>query len=492
MTSRSRIAAVQRPLFSAAWLFAVFAAAMLPSLAQAQAPQVAFDSNLVEGQQVTNTIRVIGFAITPQSTGYVEIAVDAQNLGRAAYPLPRTDVPNSGFIMEIDTLSFPNGSHVIKATAFTAAGAVVGSATRTLRFANVPARGAIEAPGERVPVSGATTFTGWALAEGGFKRLEVQIDGLFAGLANWGLPRSDIQAQFPEYGIANGGFSAALNLDQLALARGIHRIALVGVDGTDTRRQVVTGEFLYSVGRAGKNSLELPAQGSLVSAAGNIRIAGWTEGDNPAAKVDVYINDRWVGASTAVTTARPDVPAAFPGVKNVGGFDFMVPGLYIGRGPQRITAVVTDTAGLRSNVDVQTGPVVFYVSDSDRLFGAHLRPQVDYTGAIAQYTADAGSNPDIVMYFQPWRTAAGACAAFNEFPFLPDKVVAAGARLMVTWEPLQDGAGSTQPGFTYAQILAGTQDACINAYVAQVKAFGAPVLIRMAHEMNGNSNNWTG
>ncbi|MBK8739114.1 MAG: hypothetical protein IPM02_05970 [Betaproteobacteria bacterium] len=482
-----------RPRAIVRWAHALLLALLLAApQTKAQTPQIAFDSNLANGQQVANTIRIIGFAITPQSAGYVEIDVDTQSLGRAAYPLQRTDVPNSGFIMEIDTLDFPNGNHVIKATGFTAAGVSIGSVTRTLNFANVLAIGAVEAPAFRAAVAGEVTFTGWALASGGFKRLEVQIDGRFAGTADWGLPRSDIQQLHPEYGLANGGFRAVVNLDQLGLARGTHRVALVGIDGTDTRRHVADSEFEYTTGRAGKNALEVPSQGAQVSATSDLRIAGWTEGANPAARIDVYVNDRWIGSSTAVTMPRPDVPASFPGVQNVGGFDFTIPAFDLGRGRHYITAVVTDTAGLRGNVDFATGPRYFDVGDFQRLFGAHLRPAVDYAAAITQYTSEAGTAPDIVMYFQPWRTAAGACSVFNEFPFLPNRVSAAGARVMVTWEPLQDGAGAAQPGFTYASILGGAQDACISVYAQQVKDFGAPVLIRMAHEMNGNSNNWTG
>ena len=421
-----------------------------------------------------------------------EDVVDAQNLGRAAYPLPRTDVPNSGFIMEIDTLNFANGDRVIKASSYTAAGAPVASVTRTLKFSNLPGKGAIEVPASRASVAGSTTFTGWALGDSGFKRLEVQIDGLFAGTADWGLPRSDIQQLYPEYGIANGGFRAVLNLDQLRLARGYHRIALVGIDGTDTRRLVTDSEFFYTTGRIGRNSLEVPALAAQVNGTGALRVAGWTEGENPPARVDVFINDRWAGASTAVTAPRPDVVASIPGVKNAGGFDFTLPAFDLGRGRQRITAIVTDTAGQRANIDFLSGPMYFEVGDFQRLFGAHLRPAVDYAAAISQYASEAGSAPDIVMYFQPWRTAAGACSDFNEFPFLPNKVIAAGARLMVTWEPLQDGGGSVQPEFTYARIQAGAQDACITKFAQQIKAFGAPVLLRMAHEMNGNSNNWTG
>ena len=465
---------------------------LLANAATAQTPQVAFDHNLTEGQQVTNTVRIIGLAITPGSTGYVEVSAGSQNLGRAAYPLSRTDVPNSGFILEIDTLKFPNGAYPIRASSFTASGTPIASATRNLKFSNVLPTGAIEQPAVRGAVTGVVNFTGWAVADRGYKRLELQVDGRFAGTADWGTPRNDIATLYPQFGIANSGFHGTVNLDQLGLARGYHRVLLVGIDGTNTRRQIAESEFLYTVGRTGKGSLEIPALGAQVTATGDLRVAGWTEGDRPAARADVYINDRFAGSSTAVTIARPDVSASIPGLKNVGGFDFTLPAFDLGHGRQRITVVVTDTAGQRANVDALTGPMYFEVGDTRRVFGAHLRPANDYASSISQYAAEAGAAPDVVMYFQPWRTASGVCSTFNEYPFLPDKVVASGARLMVTWEPLQDGAGSVMPGFTYASILAGAQDACIASYARQVKAFGAPVLVRLAHEMNGNSNNWTG
>ena len=138
-------------------LSAFVALASLAGSVSAQNPVVAIDSNIVENQEISNTVRVIGFAVSPNSSGYVEVSIDSQGFGRASYPLPRNDVPNSGFVQEVDTLSVPNGAHVLKATAYTSAGAVIGSATRTVRVNNVPARGAIESPSSTVQVSSSTT-----------------------------------------------------------------------------------------------------------------------------------------------------------------------------------------------------------------------------------------------------------------------------------------------------------------------------------------------
>jgi hypothetical protein len=101
------------------------------------------------------------------------------------------------------------------------------------------------------------------------------------------------------------------------------------------------------------------------------------------------------------------------------------------------------------------------VSDSDRAVRRASASAVDYAASIAQYTTDAGVGPDIVMYFQPWRTATGACATFNEFPFLPNKVDRRGREADGDVGAAAGRRGPTQPSFTYAQILAGAQDACI-------------------------------
>jgi len=459
---------------------------------RAQGEQIAFDDNLAEGQSVANTIRVVGWAITPLSSGQVEILVDGNVVGQAAYPLSRLDVPNSGFILELDTVGYANGAHTLTARSLSSSGASIASVSRTLRFANVPARGVIDGPGFRDPAAGVVGVWGWALADRGFERLEIQVDGRFAASADWGLPRPDVQAAFPEYGIANAGFSASVDLDRLGLARGYHRISVTGVDGTRTRRQVAESEFFYSRGRIGRSFLDQPAQGASLTTDGGIRIAGWTEGDAPARRVEVFINDRLAGVITNMNVARPDVATVFPGVQNVRGFDATIPSLGLGHGRHRITAVVTDANGLRANMDVFTGPLSFDVQSSERVYGVHLRPQNDFATAIANYTRQAASAPEIVMYFQPWRVAGGKCSPFNVYPYLPEAVRSASAIPMISWEPLQEGAGSAQPGFSYALILAGEHDDCIAQFARDVRSFGTPVLIRFAHEMNGNSNNWTG
>ncbi|WP_239234354.1 glycoside hydrolase family 26 protein [Candidatus Nitrotoga sp. BS] len=440
-----------------------------------------------------NTVRLVGWAKTPSSSGNVNVSIDGVLLGKAAYPLPRQDVPNSGFIFEFDSLAFANGLRTVTVTSFDAQGEKIASASKKLNIANTPTKGSIESPMHRDPASGEIGVTGWALGKGGFKKLEVLINGRYAADASYGIPRSDVQAIFPEYNIANSGFRAVVNLDTLGLARGYHRITLVGLDVDDTRSQIAESEFFYTKGHIGRNYLDLPMISGIATGVEKLRVAGWTEGVVPASRVDVYIDDRYVGGSDRIDIARPDVPPVFPGVTNLAAFDFYVPSTQLVSGKHRIVAVVTDVHGQRANVDVFTGPISFSIDKTEKLFGVHLRPTNNYGSAISDYINDINIAPKIVMYFQPWRTANGSCSTFNEYPYLPRNVADTGAIPMITWEPHQDGLGlGNATEFSYARILSGAHDECINQTAMEVRTFGSPVMIRFAHEMNGQSNTWTG
>lgn len=464
---------------------------MTLGLAQAQSPKVAFDNNLTPNQVVKGVVRLFGFARTTNSQGYVEVAVDGQRIGRPAYPLFRTDVPNSGWGMELDTEAFANGNRLIEAFGYEKSGQLVESARLTLNFRNTPLRGVIESPGWRDPASGEIGIAGWALAEGGLKSMEILINGQRVADAQLGLPRSDVQAVFPEYGNATSGFRAVVNLGRLDLPRGFHRVDAVGITSAGDRKRMATSEIFHTAGRVGRSYVDFPTiNGSAEPAPSGLRVAGWSEGVSPARYVDVWLNDRPLGRVDGMFDNRPDVPPVFPAVTNVRGFDTTLDVRTLVSGPNRIRMVATDFSGIRTNLDTFTGPVQFTALKAPKLFGAHLRPANDYGGSIQIYRNEMFA-PDVVMYFQPWRTSSGACSPLNEYPYLPQRVTEAGAIPMITWEPLQEGA-SSQANFKLASILAGAHDECVRAYARQVKEFGQPVMIRFAHEFNGNSNHWTG
>jgi hypothetical protein len=73
-----------------------------------------------------------------------------------------------------------------------------------------------------------------------------------------------------------------------------------------------------------------------------------------------------------------------------------------------------------------------------------------------------------------------------------NRVRSYGAIPMITWEPWDDGAlGPDQPQFALRRFLAGDFDAYVRHWAEGARAWGHPVLLRFAPEMNGFWNSWS-
>ena len=71
-----------------------------------------------------------------------------------------------------------------------------------------------------------------------------------------------------------------------------------------------------------------------------------------------------------------------------------------------------------------------------------------------------------------------------------DAVRSRGATPLVTWEPWAWGGGVNQPAYSLARITAGDFDGYISQWGQSLAAWGKPVMLRFAHEMNGNWYPW--
>ena len=94
-----------------------------------------------------------------------------------------------------------------------------------------------------------------------------------------------------------------------------------------------------------------------------------------------------------------------------------------------------------------------------------------------------GGNLGIVHWFVGWGTNGDFDLAGLE------AVKRQGAIPMITWEP---GAGQpNDPAWTLKDaVLSGKNDAYIDAWARGMAAYGAPVILRFAHEMNATSYPW--
>ena len=120
------------------------------------------------------------------------------------------------------------------------------------------------------------------------------------------------------------------------------------------------------------------------------------------------------------------------------------------------------------------------------LWGAYVPGFAADHGALDAVERIAGRHLDIVMGYQHW---GGPWSAFNASDVRA--IIDHGSTPMITWisdDPSAPGYPdpSTQRAYTASAIVSGRHDDYIRSWAAGLRSIGAPVLIRLDHEMNGN------
>ena len=103
-------------------------------------------------------------------------------------------------------------------------------------------------------------------------------------------------------------------------------------------------------------------------------------------------------------------------------------------------------------------------------------------GAVASWRARTGTTPALWMIFQSWTD-------WNKFPVAQAKRAhAMGSSFLVTWEPWSGRKGDAS--WSCKNVVTGAHDTYIREYARAVKSAVGPVLLRFAHEMNGDWYPW--
>ncbi|KRE98693.1 hypothetical protein ASG88_16715 [Nocardioides sp. Soil777] len=95
-----------------------------------------------------------------------------------------------------------------------------------------------------------------------------------------------------------------------------------------------------------------------------------------------------------------------------------------------------------------------------------------------------GAGLDQMTFYAAWSRG-------GDFPAADaSRITGAGAVPELTWEPWDPAAGLDQPAYALDTITAGAHDAYLKRWATQVRAWGKPLVIRFAHEMNGTWYPW--
>lgn len=103
-------------------------------------------------------------------------------------------------------------------------------------------------------------------------------------------------------------------------------------------------------------------------------------------------------------------------------------------------------------------------------------------GELDEVAQLAGESPSSILFYKDFLQSP-PIAEMNS-------VRARGAVPLITWEPWAWGGGTEQPAYSLDRIAAGDFDAHITQWGQALTAWGYPVQLRFAHEMNGNWYPW--
>jgi hypothetical protein len=120
-----------------------------------------------------------------------------------------------------------------------------------------------------------------------------------------------------------------------------------------------------------------------------------------------------------------------------------------------------------------------------RHFGVATPSNAWDNGELAQVTAAVGQRPSIVLHYLGFGDELQPQQLRN--------VVDWGAMPFLTWEPFDWRAAHTtdQPEYALRHLIDGRFDAYLTRTARTLAAFEAPVLLRFAHEMNGDWYPWS-
>ncbi len=145
--------------------------------------------------------------------------------------------------------------------------------------------------------------------------------------------------------------------------------------------------------------------------------------------------------------------------------------------------LIADPAGVTSPRAHDARPVTAPFGGNPHAFG--LSPSTGAQGAaqVHQIEGLLGRKVDLVNFFLGWNDPGFDTKAL-------DQIEALGALPEVTWEPWDYRRGTNQGHYALSRIIAGDFDGYIRSWARAAAAWGKPLMLRFAQEMNGNWYPW--
>jgi beta-N-acetylglucosaminidase len=198
------------------------------------------NGTVLKGEEV-----ISGWALDGSGISRVDVLIDGKVKGQAQYGGARPDVLNaypeyqnfySGYSYTLNTQNLNNGSHSLTVRATTNSGSVKDLHTVTVNVQNpnlnLETKGSIDSPTNGSTIKDDTIVRGWVLDGTGVSKVEVLVDGLLKGQAEYGISRPDVLTAYPEYQNANSGYQFILNTRTIVTGEHTLTVKVTRTNGT--------------------------------------------------------------------------------------------------------------------------------------------------------------------------------------------------------------------------------------------------------------------
>ncbi|MBW9144833.1 N-acetylmuramoyl-L-alanine amidase [Clostridium sp. CM027] len=264
-----------------------------------------------------NTIDVKGWALNAEGVRDVKVYVDGQLKGMAQCGLTRDDVNGafpgyinggkSGFQYALNTNEILLGQHLLRIE-------IIGNdsssqvISKQLNIVGSEPRVFLNEIGS-LTKDKQLVIGGWALNKSSMKEVDVYIDGVYKGKADYGLNRPDVNSAYNGY--PNGeksGFNFVSSLSDLSIGK--HSVKVTSV-GNDLSEASVERSFdLQKLNPNVNIDTDFSDYDNLTERK-ELNIRGWALNDSKVKQVDIYLDGQLKG-SVQADVLRSDVQAAYP------------------------------------------------------------------------------------------------------------------------------------------------------------------------------------
>lgn len=149
--------------------------------------------------------------------------------------------------------------------------------------------------------------------------------------------------------------------------------------------------------------------------------------------------------------------------------------------------VILGLGGMQGDSAARNRPAKFAASSSSAcsiLLGTTTPAGPADLSELDRFEQDAAKRVGLFAYYRGFAHHP----AFD--PSEAESVRRRGAIPMITWEPWDYTGGQKQPAFALRRIAGGAYDPYIRRWARGIRAWGKPLLLRFAHEMNGDWYPW--